>query len=167
MFGRQSRMNLRLAILALVFAACGAALTARVAYIQIAGEEHYKNEARQEHFGQQEIRAPRGAILDRNGFPLAPTVDAWDIFIDRKVWRDEQNALKGAAFIAPIIGRQAADLVSEVREDDEGLHLLYAGLDFDEGTGLHDADAPGLRVVRTTKRFYPEGDLASPLLGFV
>ena len=54
-----------------------------------------------------------------------------------------------------------------MRQEKDGLYLAFGGLDFEKGAGLHDADAPGLRVVLTTKRSYPEGDLASTLLGFV
>ncbi len=168
MFGHRGRMHTRLLTLAAVFLLGGAGVTARVAYVQLADTAHYKAEAHDEHFGQQEIRAARGAILDRNGYPLATTVDAYDIFINRPDWQNLDDARKAAAFIAPLIGvQQPEDLVDEVRKDDKGLYLAYAGLDFNKGDLLHDADAPGLRVVQTTKRFYPEGDLASPLLGFV
>jgi cell division protein FtsI/penicillin-binding protein 2 len=57
--------------------------------------------------------------------------------------------------------------VSEGRKSDSGLYLAYSGLAYDKGQALENADAPGLRLVLTTKRAYPEGDLASNLLGFV
>jgi cell division protein FtsI/penicillin-binding protein 2 len=164
---RHGRWNLRLFTLAAMLGIGGAVLTARVAYIQIINHDHYKSEARLEHFGQQEVRAARGAILDRNGYPLATTVDAWDVYIDRGDWTDMHAARKSADFIAPIISATPEELVNEVRQDDNGLYLAYAGLNLDKGLALQDADAPGVRVVRTTKRFYPEGDLASTLLGFV
>jgi cell division protein FtsI/penicillin-binding protein 2 len=167
MFWLNGRMSLRLYILATAFAACAAVLTARVAYVQLVRSEHYQTEARSEHYGQQEIRAPRGAILDRNGYPLATTVDAYDIWIDREEWQDDEAAIRAAGFIAPIIDKDPAQLITQVRKEKEGLYLAYGGLDFNKGSQLHDADAPGLRVVLTTKRAYPEGDLASALLGFV
>ncbi len=167
MFSQRGRMNVRLMTLAAILAIGGAGLLGRVVYIQIVQVDAYKAEARNIHFGQQQIRAPRGAILDRNGYPLATTVAAYDIFINRADWQDAAVARKAADFIAPIIGRMPDELVNEVRSTDEGLYLAHAGLDFDKGTDLHDADAVGLRVVQTTKRFYPEGDLASTLLGFV
>ena len=167
MFGHRGRMTLRIFLLAALFAAGGIVITARVAYVQLFRTEHYQAEARNEHFGQQEIRAPRGAILDRNGYPLATTVDAYDIWIDRAAWQDDDDAIKGAGVIAQVTGLDAAALIRTVREEEDGLYLAVGGLDFDKGTGLHDADAPGLRVVLTTKRSYPEGDLASTLLGFV
>jgi cell division protein FtsI/penicillin-binding protein 2 len=160
-------MSLRIVLLASLFAAGGVVITARVAYVQIVRTEHYQAEARNEHFGQQEIRAPRGAILDRNGYPLATTVDAYDIWIDRAAWQDDNDAIRAAGVIAQVTGLDAATLIRTVREEREGLYLAVGGLDFDKGSGLHDADAPGLRVVLTTKRSYPEGDLASTLLGFV
>ena len=167
MFRQRGRMHARLLILAAVFALGGIVLTGRVAYVQLLREDHYKSEARNEHFGQQVIRAPRGAILDRNGYPLATTVDAYDIWINREDWQDNTAAIRAATFIGPVIDRDPGDLMSEVRKEKDGLYLAFGGLDFSKGAGLHDADAPGLRVVLTTKRSYPEGDLASTLLGFV
>jgi len=167
MFGKRGRMNTRLMTLAVGLALAGALLTGRVVQVQIVDNAHYKAEARQEHFGQQEVRAPRGAILDRNGYPLATTVDAYDVYINRGDWRDETVANRSAAVIAPLIGRTPGELVSEARKQDSGLYLAYGGLDFDKGQSLKDEEAPGLRLVLTSKRFYPEGDLASTLIGFV
>ncbi len=160
-------MSVRIFILGGAFAFCAIALGVRVAYVQLVRADHYQSEARNEHFGQQEIRAPRGAILDRNGYPLATTVDAYDIWINREEWQNMADAQRAAAFIAPLIGREPAELLTAVRGEDEGLYLAFGGLDFNKGATLHDADAPGLRVVLTTKRAHPEGDLASTVLGFV
>jgi stage V sporulation protein D (sporulation-specific penicillin-binding protein) len=167
MFGQRGRMNARLTTLALVFALSAAALAARVAYVQIVDSAHYTAQANDEHYGQEVVRAPRGAILDRNGYPLATTVDAWDVYVNRPDWQDLASAQKAAAVIAPVIGQKPEDLVMEVRQQPTGLYLAYGGLDFDKGNGLRDVTAPGLRMVQTTKRFYPEGDIASTLLGFV
>jgi cell division protein FtsI/penicillin-binding protein 2 len=167
MIGHRGRMNLRLYTLAGVFAIAGAVLVARVAWVQIAAHDHYRTAARDEHFGQQQVRGERGAILDRNGFPLATTVDAFDVFINREDWHDIEQARRAADLIAPLINRDPRQLIAEVREEEDGLYLAYAGLDFDDGVSLEDQHAPGLRLVRTTKRFYPEGDIASTLLGFI
>ncbi len=170
MFGLRGRMNTRLTALAGVFALAGLLIAARVAYIQLINDGQYKAEAKDEHYGQQVVRAARGAILDRNGYPLATTVDAYDVYVNRADWADDSAALKGAALIAPAVGRQPADLISEVRKDTtdvNGLYLAYSGLDFDKGTALQKTNPPGLRLLETTRRQYPEGDLASNLLGFV
>ena len=167
MFGQRGRMNGRLWAIAAIFALGGAALTGRVAYVQLANADHYRAVANNEHFGQQVVRADRGAILDRNGYPLATTVDAFDVYINRADWENLDDAHKAAATIAPVLGVKPEDLVNEARKESKGLYLAYGGLDFTKGSALHNGDASGLRMVQTTKRFYPEGDLASTLLGFV
>ena len=167
MFTSTGRMTHRLLTLAAVFTIAALALVARVAYIQLVNDGHYKAEAKDEHYGQQVVRAPRGAILDRNGYPLATTVDAYDVYINRPDWKDDAPALAAAAVIAPIIGREPGDLITEVRKEDVGLYLAYSGLAFDKGNLLQSQNPVGLRLVLTTRRSYPEGDLASNLLGFV
>lgn len=167
MFGQRGRMNARLYLLAAVFVLATSGVTGRVAYVQLAEGDRYRSAAREEHYGQQEIRAPRGAILDRNGYPLATTVDAYDVYINRPDWVNLDDARKTADLIAPLINRKPEDLINEVRKDDKGLYLAFSGLDFGKGAQVDHADAPGLRMVQTTKRFYPEGDLASTVLGFV
>jgi cell division protein FtsI (penicillin-binding protein 3) len=112
MFGQRGRMNARLTTLALVFALSGAALAARVAYIQIVDSSHYTAQANDEHYGQEVVRAPRGAILDRNGYPLATTVDAWDVYVNRPDWQDLASAQAAAAVIAPVIGEKPEDLIN-------------------------------------------------------
>jgi cell division protein FtsI/penicillin-binding protein 2 len=160
-------MTHRLLTLAAVFTIAAVALVARVADIQLVNDGHYKAEAKDEHYGQQVVRAPRGAILDRSGFPLATTVDAYDVYINRPDWKEDAPALAAAAVIAPIIGREPGDLITEVRKEDVGLYLAYSGLAFDKGNLLQSRNPVGLRLVLTTRRSYPEGDLASNLLGFV
>lgn len=167
MFGYRGRTNGRLLILAGVFAISGAVLLARVAYIQLVESSHYEAEAREEHFGQQEVRAERGAILDRNGYPLATTIDAYDVYIDRRAWQDPASALDAAEEIAGRLGTTPGKLLENVRSEPTGLYVAYRGLDFERGESLAQSEVLGLRLVRTSRRFYPEGDLASALLGFV
>src|SRR5689334_7073732 len=117
MFGQRGRMNGRLLALAAIFAIGGALLTVRIGYLQLVDQDHYRAAANNEHFGQQEVRAARGAILDRNGFPLATTVDAFDVFVYRPDWQNLDDAHKAATIIAPLIKRDPEELIKEVRKE--------------------------------------------------
>ncbi len=66
------------------------------------------------------IGAARGAILDRNGYPLATTVDAFDVFVNRADWQKLDDARKAAATIAPLIGPDTAivSFQNGVQKDD-------------------------------------------------
>src|SRR3989304_1355110 len=144
---RTGRLNLRLALLALLFVLSGLGLIARLAYVQIVDHGHYRAEAKSEHFGQQVIRAPRGALLDRDGYPLATTVDAYDLYIDRRTWRDLGLAQKAAAVLAPLVAMTPDELVLDVRKEEKGDYLLFAGVDFAPGAMIAGLEAPGLKAV--------------------
>src|SRR5207248_9543783 len=105
MFGQRGRLNARLIGLAVVFAVAGMALTARIVYVQLVHAGHHQNAARDEHFGHQVVRAPRGAILDRNGSPPATTVDAYDALINRPDSQHAGAAVRRAAATAPDTAR--------------------------------------------------------------
>lgn len=165
-----SRFTWRLASLLLLLAVCTGGLIARLVYIQIINHETYLLQAQEEHWDRREIRSTRGAILDRNGFPLATTLEVWDVYIDRRVWRDNYDlkTMRVAAAIAPIVNRPLEPLLARIRDDSEGpISLLLDGIDFEVGRQIQALGLQGVQLAPATKRFYPEGDLASSLLGFL
>jgi cell division protein FtsI/penicillin-binding protein 2 len=167
---KSSRFTWRLALLIVVFAASTATLVARLAYIQIANHERYRLEAREEHWDKREVRSSRGAILDRNGYPLATTLDVWDIYIDRRAWREnfDEKTLKVANALAPLVNRPVEALLARLRDQSEGpVSLLVDGIEFDTGREIEALGLGGVQLAKGTKRYYPEGDVASGLLGFL
>jgi cell division protein FtsI/penicillin-binding protein 2 len=167
---KSSRFTWRLALLIVVFAASTATLVARLAYIQIANHERYRLEAREEHWDKREVRSSRGAILDRNGYPLATTLDVWDIYVDRRAWREnfDEKTLKVANALAPLVNRPVEALLARLRDQSEGpVSLLVDGIEFDTGREIEALGLGGVQLAKGTKRYYPEGDVASGLLGFL
>ena len=164
---RTHRLTWRLVllILALVLGAAGVVL--RLVQVQIVDHDYYASQAEDEHLHRSVVRAPRGAILDRNGFPLATTVDAFDVYIDPRSWEDDDVALRGAAALGPLLNKQPADLITAARAQEQGDYLAARAVSADVGLQILDKPPPGVRVVDTSQRFYPEGDLASALLGFI
>src|SRR3990170_1092033 len=167
MSGRRRRVSWRLFALGLLLAAGGLGLVGRLAYLQIVRHDYYVLEAQDEHTGRVVLRPPRGAILDRNGYPLATTIDAFDVLIDSQVWKKDSSASKWAQQLAPLVARQPEELRSSVLEDDERYYLVAAALDYDAGRQIQALNIPGVSTANTSTRFYPEGDLASALLGFM
>jgi cell division protein FtsI/penicillin-binding protein 2 len=157
----------RLAVIIAVLAVSTVAVVARLIELQILDHDYYAQQAEDEHKHQAVIRAPRGAILDRNGFPLATTVQAFDVYVDPRSWRDEETALRGGAALGALLQRDAAELIAAVRAQDSGDYLAATSVGADVGLQLLSEPAPGVYVVDLSKRFYPEGDLASAVLGFV
>jgi len=167
MSGRRGRVSWRLIVLALLFAGGAAGLVVRLAYLQIVHREHYAVEAEQQHLSEQTIRPTRGTILDRGGYPLAISLDAYDLYIERRAWQSRASARSWAETLAPLVSKSADDILAGVAAEPEGDYTLALGLDYNRGRSIVDLGLPGLKAVPTTRRSYPEGDLASGLLGFV
>jgi len=162
-----SRLGWRVSLVALLLLVAAGFVVGRLVTIQIVRHDYYREQARDEHYGLQVLRAPRGAILDRNGYPLATTVDAYDLYIERRAWQDLTVAEPAAARLAPLVGRSPDELLLDVRDEETGDYPLALGMDFDKGKQIAALGVAGVKAVQTTKRSYPEGDLGSALIGFV
>ncbi len=163
----RSRVSWRLIVLALLFGGGAVALVVRLAYLQIWNHEHYVLEAEEQHLSRQTVHPARGAILDRNGYPLATTLDAYDLTIDNSVWQNRPSARSWAEALAPLVDKSVDDILAGVAAQPDGYYDLALGLDYERGRTIVDMRLPGVKAEPSTRRFYPEGDLASTLLGFV
>lgn len=164
---RTQRLTWRLILLVLVLLVGAGGVVARLVQVQIIDHDYYVAEAEKEHLHRTVIRAPRGAILDRNGYPLATTVKAFDVYVDPRSWDDDGVAVRGATALAPLIGREPLELIAATREHEQGDYLAARAVNAEAGLQLLDLAPPGVKTVSTSDRFHPEDDLASALLGFI
>ncbi len=164
------RFGWRLALFALVLAVGTAGIVFRLVQIQILHHEVYKLRAEDEHLEKRVITSTRGAILDRNGFPLAASIDVFDVYADRRAWHSDPTGIaQGIAVeVAPLLGKSVPEVLTSLLDDREGPISLFAdGVDYDIGRQIEEKGLRGISVVHATRRFYPEGDVASGLLGFL
>ena len=164
---RTHRLSWRLLLLILALLVSTGGIVARLVQVQIIDHDYYTAQAEEEHLRQTVIRAPRGAILDRNGYPLATTVDAFDVYVDPRSWEDDAVARRGADVLAPLLNREPAELIAATRAQERGDYLAARALNASAGLELLKLGPPGVKLVDRSERFYPEGDLASGLLGFI
>ena len=164
---RTHRLSWRLLLLILALLVSTGGIVARLVQVQIIDHDYYTARAEEEHLRQTVIRAPRGAILDRNGYPLATTVDAFDVYVDPRSWENDAVARRGADVLAPLLNREPAELIAATRAQEQGDYLAAHALNGSVGLELLKLGPPGVKLVDRSDRFYPEGDLASGLLGFI
>ena len=158
--------NWRLRSLGAGLALALAVIAGRLIYLQLIQHDVYAAQAAAEHEGFRTIYAQRGAILDRDLNPLALSVDTYDIYIDRSIWKDRAVALDGADRLAPILGVTRDEILSAIGIGRDST-LLTRGLDLARGKRITDAHIPGVQTVQGSHRIYPEGSLAAALIGFV
>lgn len=142
-------------------------VSGRLIQVQVLDHQRYADEARDELLGGDTLYAPRGAILDRNGNPLATSVDTWDIYINSRAWADPSTAALAAAALAPLLGADAGRLQATVAASDSHDVLIQRDVDYATGTRIADAGVTGLIALPNTARVHPEGDTGSTLLGFM
>ena len=164
-----SRFTWRVAFLGAVLLLSTLGVVGRLVQIQIVDHESYRLQAQEEHLDKRPIRAERGAILDQSGFPLATSLDVFDLYIDRRAWTDDSElAADVARQIAALLGGDADQLFGRLIDDSEGpVELLAAGIEFGTGREIENLFLPGVTLAGATERSYPEGDVASALLGFL
>ncbi len=164
-----SRFTWRVALLGAVFVLSTAGIVGRLVHIQIVEHDRYRLQAQEEHLDKRPLRSERGAILDRNGFPLATSLDVFDLYIDRRAWSDDPElAAAIAGQIGPLLSENPQQILARLLDDSAGpVELLAAGIEFDTGRSIESLFLPGLTLAGATERSYPEGDVASALLGFL
>jgi cell division protein FtsI/penicillin-binding protein 2 len=163
---RSGRSSWRLFAVGLLMALSTAGIMTRLALLQLVHHQDYELEAQGEHIDRKDLPAHRGNILDRSGNPLATSVDTFDILVDRRLWLDRRTADAGSSALAGLLGRSQSDILAATQGND-GDAVLARAVDYETGRKIEAAGLSGVIASPSSRRVYPEGDLASAVLGFV
>ena len=167
MASRKRRVNWRLGAVMAFIALASLALIARLVQLQIVDHAYYSAEARNIHVAQETVTGRRGALLDRNGYPLAASKNTYDVMVEVKAWKDLSKARQAAAAIAGVTDGDPSLMVSEVRGASIYEITVARGLNFETASNIRELGLAGVRLLSSSARVYPEGNLAAQLLGFV
>ncbi|MEU7713914.1 peptidoglycan D,D-transpeptidase FtsI family protein [Micromonospora chalcea] len=148
-----------------------ASIGVRLVYLQTVDTPAYADGGLPNRLAVVELPAPRGAILDRNGEPLAHSVEARYVFADPTRVKDR---FATARALSPLLGVPASDLAEKMRErtlpgTDTPLQFVYLARGVEIGTAkqIMALDLAGINTHRDERREVPGGDLAANLIGFV
>ena len=108
--------------------------------------------------------APRGTIFDRNGVELAVTEDSATVFAHPFLIDDPT---KVAARLAPLVGRSEDELLRKLSDRETGFVYLRRKMDASLGEEIEELGIEGIGTVTEPKRVYPQGFMASQVLGLV
>ncbi|WP_437030650.1 peptidoglycan D,D-transpeptidase FtsI family protein [Streptomyces sp. enrichment culture] len=182
------RPRLRLVGLALTLVLL--AFVVRLVQVQAVDASTYASKAEQNRYVGQVLAAERGEITDRHGVALATSEDAYDITADPTMFAPDELEIpdgpeQAAALLAPILGQSQEKLVDKLRPENEKLrYVKLAGRQTPQvwkqikdlrsalakKTESDDAAVnvlAGVFSVPTSKRVYPNNELAAGILGWV
>ncbi|MFG2836714.1 peptidoglycan D,D-transpeptidase FtsI family protein [Streptomyces zaomyceticus] len=166
------------------------AFVVRLLQVQAVDASAYAAKADKYRFQEYTLSAERGEITDRNGIALAASVDAYDITADPQLFTPEESKVpdapeQAAALLAPLLGKEPAELAKKLRTPKSRYTLLARkqtpqvwnqikdlrrvyGQKAQRSAGGNGVNLlGGILSEPSTKRVYPNGELAAGILGYV
>lgn len=154
----------RLMALCVLFAGIALLLLYRTYWYQVVEHERFRALASEEHRLKKAIVPRRGDILDRNGYPLAISVMYQSLYAYPPSVKDPYSASDA---LARLIDEPRDEILSKLQSGSNGAVLLKRKLPSDVSTKIANLNLPGVFLQSEPFRGYPEGSIASQLLGFV
>ena len=145
------------------------AVSARLVYLQVSQHQGLVNRARQQQQNAIETSPQRGDLIDRQGRELARSVQTVSLFVDPDQLTPGQLVCT-ATELAKVLGENENDLLKQLQgAQDEKRRFVWIvrRLDEEKATPILALNLPGVQSVLEPKRYYPNGSLASHVLGFV
>jgi cell division protein FtsI (penicillin-binding protein 3) len=121
-------------------------------------------EARSQQVTSVTIPGERGRVLDRNGKVLAASEDAADV-VATPYQVDHPG--RTATRLHDVLGEPTADLLKSLSDRNSGFAYLARKVDPNVAAEVKQLDITGISTVPTSKRLYPQGELASQVIGAV
>lgn len=161
----------RIFLLGALFLGCAFLLVYRLYEFQWLQREKYREQATRNYERTIEVPAQRGSIFDAQGNPLAVTIQLDAVSVTGKDLKEPKKAEQTALALSALLGMPAIDvfnLIDPNRDDPVTIKDQLPAAVADRIRDAIDAGAlPGVTVQPRPVRQYPEGPIASPILGFL
>ena len=155
--------NLRLYVLAGAFVLWGCAISSRLVYLQIFAYGKYEQRAQHQQQRTEEVSAPRGIIFDRNGQELAMSIKVDSVFA---VPSEMPKPASTISLVARITKQDPRELVARC-EAAKTFCWLARKPDPEISARIRALNLRGIYFEKEAKRYYPKGELAAQVLGYV
>ena len=145
----------------------------RVGWVQVVKGEEYGEKALQQQTKDMPIEAERGIIYDRKGEILARSVNCYTIYVappevGKNLKREEKikEFVRTADTLAEILGKDETKLLDSMNSGTTQIKVATE-VDKDTADKIRESKLSGVTIAADTKRSYPNGTMASCVLGMV
>jgi len=157
------KLKVRTSILLLVFILISFVLISRAFHLQVLSSERLKELAKKQHVKSILLPPARGIIFDRNGEKLAVSVSAASVFADPSKIADLKGTAEKVASLLSLDKESVLEKLSQAKS----FCWLARKIPLELAERVEQANIYGVFVLKEPKRYYPNGTLASHVLGFV
>lgn len=161
-----SQIKRRLVVLLLFSLIAGFTMMGRVFWIQVVRSDELKARAQDQWTSDVPVEPQRGTILDRNDNPLAISATVDTVMASPP---DITDVEKTAALLSSALDMDKDELVriiSEAKAKKRAAIYIKRKITDEESERVRKLNLKGIYFTKENKRFYPERNLASHVLGF-
>ncbi|MCI8632399.1 MAG: PASTA domain-containing protein [Lachnospiraceae bacterium] len=150
-------------ILAWILCASLAALTMRVAYIELVRGDYLEEMADELHNRERTLESKRGDIVDRNGTVLATSGSICRVSVVHNQIQDAEHVAKK---LAEILGLEYEKVLEKVQKR-VALQIIKNQVSVEEANQIRAENLTGVIIDENYDRYYPYGSMAAQTIGFV
>jgi cell division protein FtsI (penicillin-binding protein 3) len=154
----------RIGLLFALFVLAFSVIVARAAWLKGVEGSALSADAKGQQTETVVVPAPRGQILDRNGTALAISEDAATIFATPYQVEDPERT---AQKLAGVLDQEPEEILRALADRDSGFAYIARKVDLPTADRIKKMDLPGIGELPDSRRVYPQGQLASQVIGSV
>jgi cell division protein FtsI/penicillin-binding protein 2 len=157
-------LNRRIGLLFGIFLFLLVAAVGRATWLATVKASDLRSRALSQQVEDITVPAERGSILDRHGLDLAVSEDATTVFANPFLIK---NPAQVAAKVSPLLGMPEGDVLKLISDPRKGFVYLRRKMSGPAGAKIAKLKIEGIGTMVEPKRTYPQGALASQLIGTV
>jgi cell division protein FtsI (penicillin-binding protein 3) len=166
----QRAANRRIRLLGVVLALALTAALTKAAWVQVVQGQSLARRAQAQQIGTVTIPSSRGSIVDRNGVELATNDnETVTVYADPALVQKLGSPARESSQAARILGLDAVGegiLLKALAKPSSRFAYVARQAPADQVRALKRLKLPGFSYIADPKRIYPQGALASQLLGY-
>ena len=163
----RATMRSRIVIAAVGLALWTAGIEARLVYLQVVAHEDFTSRAARQQLRTVVPPAKRGDIFDRNGRLLAYSVDADTI---AAVPNEIDNPAEVASRVCAVLdgcGSEQRQSIAKNLSKRASFAYIARQVTPDEARRVKALALPGITLLKESRRYYPNSELAAHVIGYV
>ncbi|HEY6008581.1 MAG TPA: penicillin-binding protein, partial [Geobacteraceae bacterium] len=159
---REKWARVRIRLVGGLFVFFFVAVSARAVYLQVVKREQLVKLAERQHQKIVPLTPARGAIYDRTNAALAVSIEMDSVYAEP---RSIENFVHTASQLAPLLGMSREQLERKFVAS-KNFVWLQRRITPDLAQKIRALELDGIGFVKETKRFYPNAEVASHVIGF-
>lgn len=156
-------VNLRINIVFIFFSFLFVTIFLKIAYLQLFRTKFFQKLAESQHFTIISLEGRRGSIYDREGRILATNIEAYSVYASPPLIENKEEVIKKIGDILNIDKNNLRKKLNSSRK----FIWIKRKIPLEDKVKLEKLSLKGIGFLREEERFYPQGTIASSVVGGV